>query len=65
MFQIGKKYDIEMIEEGDELGSTIVQIYPDRTITKVEGSRIQIDDNGKTVVINTESRNFVRATLRE
>jgi hypothetical protein len=33
------------------------------TVTAVEGPRIRVDWGGKEIIINTESRNFIKAEI--
>lgn len=63
MFEVGKKYDIEMNDGVGSNGEMTVNTYPGRTITDVDGPLIKINDFGKTVIINTHCGAFVRATM--
>lgn len=58
MFEIGKNYDIKMLEADTELVT-----LPSRTVVDTDGPLIKINDAGKLLIINTHSTVFISAEL--
>lgn len=61
MFIVGKQYAFHMLEPHPEQGWGSSEFVA--TVVAVEGPRIRIDWGGKDIIINTESRNFIKAEI--
>lgn len=61
MFNEGDKYNVEMLDTRDDNGHPdITSTY--RTVISVDGPLVEFSDGKRTVIINTHSPVFVRAT---
>ena len=61
MFIVGEQYAFHMLEPHPEQGWGHSEFVA--TVKAVDGPRIRIDWGGKEIIINTESRNFVKAEI--
>jgi hypothetical protein len=61
MFIVGEQYAFYMLEPHPEQGWGHSDFVA--TVTAVEGPRIRVDWGGKEIIINTESRNFIKAEI--
>ena len=61
MFIVGEQYTFHMLEPHPEQGWGHSEFVG--TVTAVEGPRIRIDWGGKDIIINTESRHFIKAEI--
>lgn len=64
MFETGKKYDIETISGYNKNGSPMIEKIPSvYIIDDTQLPLITININGKSVIINTNSPLFFRASV--
>ena len=63
MFEVGKKYDIQMNDGVDYEGQSCINTYPGRTVLDAQLPLIKVIGFGEESIINTNSIVFVRATL--
>ena len=61
MFIVGEQYAFHMLEASADHGWGSSEFVA--TVKAVDGPRIRIDWGGKEIIINTESRNFIKAEI--
>ncbi len=61
MFIVGKQYAFQMLKPHPEEGWGHSDFVA--TVMAVDGPRIKVDWGGKEIIINTESRNFIKAEI--
>jgi hypothetical protein len=66
MFEVGKFYDFELLDETDHEGRPCTSTYFGREVLEVSGPLLKMSGgpNGE-VIVNTHSPSFVRATLKD
>ena len=64
MFEIGKKYKLEMLDSTDNEGRPAISSIT-VTVTDAQGPLIKTNAGGTTEVVNTHSPVFIRATLQK
>ena len=63
MFEIGEKYTFEMLDTRDDKGNPDVTSFGAEVLA-VDGPLIKISGFKESIIINTHSSIFVRATQR-
>ena len=65
MFEVGKRYDFELLDSYTDDGEPTITTYPGRAVLDSDGPLIKIGDVAGDMIVNTHSPLFFRATEKK